>query len=95
MTQHRELAVTIARKIFDRIERDKTLILQNLADEIHDALLLEDAKHPKFIVSVDPATYRDDRTAAIYRELKKQWGEMRPTRLSDSTRPDRHLWWGR
>ena len=94
MTQHRELATAIARKIFDRIERDKTLILQNVADEIHDALVLEDAKHPKVIVSVDPASQGGDKWD-LYRELKKQWVEMRPMKLSDCKGPESHFWWRR
>jgi hypothetical protein len=44
MTQPRTLAAAIASRIFDRIERDKTLILQNIEDEIHDALVLDGAK---------------------------------------------------
>lgn len=88
MTQRRELATAIARKIFDRIERDKTLILQNVADEIHDALVLEDAKQPKVIVSVDPASPAGDREAIFtrnrrsaleamerYKYLKNRWDE--------------------
>lgn len=38
------LAATIARAIFDRIERDRTLILQNIEEVIRDQLAIEGAK---------------------------------------------------
>lgn len=51
MTQRRELAATIARAIFDRIERDRTLILQNVEEVVRDALVLDQARQ-----SSDPSS---------------------------------------
>ncbi len=44
MTQHRELAVTIARAVFDKIEDDRMLVSSNIEQVIEDQLILHAAK---------------------------------------------------
>lgn len=67
MIQHRELAATIARAIFDRIERDRTLILQNIEEVIRDQLAIEEAKQVE-IRTDDHGTWIDE-TAPIPDEV--------------------------
>ena len=44
MTQHRELAVTIARAVFDKIEGDRMLVSSSVEQAIEDQLILHAAK---------------------------------------------------
>lgn len=67
MTQHHTLAATVARAIFDRIERDRTLILQNIEEVIRDQLAIEWASQNGWHVD------RPEKVAAFLKEWKESW----------------------
>ncbi len=84
MTDKRNLAATIARAIFDRIERDRTLILQNIEEVVSDQLAIEGAKRRG-----DPAAETiQARAARLHDEWQRQrMGELYFDALTKSDDP--------
>jgi hypothetical protein len=71
MTYPSELAAVIADRVFDRIERDRTLIKSNVRDEIADGLLLGAAKAELGSPAFPMAQYQGDAVRAAAKELVK------------------------
>lgn len=73
MTDKCNLAATIARAIFDRIERDRTLILQNIEEVVSDQLAIEGAKRCGDPVAPDPSKDYPEYVRFITRKLPDPW----------------------
>lgn len=72
MTDKRALAAAITRAIFDHIERDRTLIMQNIEETVHDALLLDGAKQRGNPIEPEPSKF------VKFLAPKRPWWQIEP-----------------
>lgn len=73
MTHSRKLAAKLSRDVVDHIESTKSIIVQNIEEVIHDALLLDGAKQDPSVFVIDPIR----KHVPHWGSLKNWWqGEM-------------------